>query len=193
MNNDRNLLLLHTQLPLDELWAQMKANYPRIANEAVVILIKFSTSYLCGLGFSILANMKTHEETRVLSRLPGVTPGLSNTYGCGCSHSLPSCLSSQLLRGPQCRWLDKMGTQMGVHGPYGFYISERGFDSAASGPLRSSVNLPQPTGKDSPGKLFLLLSRALRHSAKPRCNHLGRKPSLDDFHPLLPDNDTLST
>ena len=65
MGNDRNLKLLHMQLPLDEFWVQMKAKYPQVANKALVILIQFSTSYLCELGFSILANIKTNKRARL--------------------------------------------------------------------------------------------------------------------------------
>uniref|UniRef100_A0A0P4VZP1 Uncharacterized protein n=1 Tax=Scylla olivacea TaxID=85551 RepID=A0A0P4VZP1_SCYOL len=43
MRNDRNLKLLHMQLPLDEFWVQMKAQYPQVAKKALVILIQFST------------------------------------------------------------------------------------------------------------------------------------------------------
>ncbi|XP_042856188.1 protein FAM200A-like [Penaeus japonicus] len=65
MRNDRNLKLLHMQLPLDRFWVPMKAKYPQVAKKALVILIQFSTSYLCELGFSVLANIKTNKRARL--------------------------------------------------------------------------------------------------------------------------------
>ncbi|KAK8372109.1 hypothetical protein O3P69_016155, partial [Scylla paramamosain] len=35
MRNDRNLKLLHMQLPLNEFWVQMKAQYPQVAKKAL--------------------------------------------------------------------------------------------------------------------------------------------------------------
>ncbi|XP_063858051.1 protein FAM200A-like [Scylla paramamosain] len=56
MRNDRNLKLLHMQLPLNEFWVQMKAQYPQVAKKALVILIQFSTSYLF-VSSCILTNL----------------------------------------------------------------------------------------------------------------------------------------
>ena len=65
LRHDRDLKLLHMQLPLDEFWVQIKTKYPHVAKKALVMLIQFSTSYLCELGFSALANIKTNKRERL--------------------------------------------------------------------------------------------------------------------------------
>ncbi|XP_068232182.1 SCAN domain-containing protein 3-like [Palaemon carinicauda] len=45
LRHDRDLKLLHMQLPLDEFWVQIKTKYPHVAKKALVMLIQFSTSY----------------------------------------------------------------------------------------------------------------------------------------------------
>ncbi|XP_064105090.1 zinc finger BED domain-containing protein 5-like [Macrobrachium nipponense] len=65
MSNDRDLKLLHMQLPLDEFWVQTKTENAHVAKKALVTLIQFSTSYLCELGFSALANIKTNKRERL--------------------------------------------------------------------------------------------------------------------------------
>jgi hypothetical protein len=43
-----------------------KEEYPEIAVEAVNTLLHFSTTYLCELGFSALANIKNKKCERLL-------------------------------------------------------------------------------------------------------------------------------
>ncbi|XP_068224197.1 SCAN domain-containing protein 3-like, partial [Palaemon carinicauda] len=45
LRHDRDLKLLHKQLPLDKFWVQIKTKYPHVAKKALVMLIQFSTSY----------------------------------------------------------------------------------------------------------------------------------------------------
>ncbi|XP_068238353.1 protein FAM200A-like [Palaemon carinicauda] len=45
LRHDRDLMLLHMQLPFDEFWVQIKTKYPHVAKKALVMLIQFSTSY----------------------------------------------------------------------------------------------------------------------------------------------------
>ena len=65
LRHDRDLKLLHMQLPLDEFWVQIETKYPHVAKKALVMLIQFSTSYQCELGFSALANIKTNKRERL--------------------------------------------------------------------------------------------------------------------------------
>ncbi|XP_068228168.1 zinc finger BED domain-containing protein 5-like [Palaemon carinicauda] len=65
LRHDRDLNLLHMQLPTDEFWVQIKTKYPHVAKKALVMLIQFSTSYQCELGFSTLANIKTNKRERL--------------------------------------------------------------------------------------------------------------------------------
>ncbi|XP_068209295.1 protein FAM200A-like [Palaemon carinicauda] len=65
LRHDRDLKLLHMQLSLDEFWVQIMTKYPHVAKKALVMLIQFSTSYQCELGFSALANIKTNKRERL--------------------------------------------------------------------------------------------------------------------------------
>ncbi|XP_068237047.1 zinc finger BED domain-containing protein 5-like [Palaemon carinicauda] len=47
LRHDRDLKLLHMQLPLDEFWVQIKTKYSHAAKKPLVMLIQFSTSYQC--------------------------------------------------------------------------------------------------------------------------------------------------
>ncbi|XP_068229494.1 zinc finger BED domain-containing protein 5-like [Palaemon carinicauda] len=65
LRHDRDLKLLHMQLPFDEFWVQIKTKYPHVAKKALVMSIQFSTSYQSELGFSALANIKTNKRERL--------------------------------------------------------------------------------------------------------------------------------
>lgn len=65
IRNDRNLKLMHMQLPLDEFWIQIKNEYPQVPKQTLIILMQFSTSYLCELGFFVLTNIKTNKRERL--------------------------------------------------------------------------------------------------------------------------------
>ncbi|XP_068212526.1 zinc finger BED domain-containing protein 5-like [Palaemon carinicauda] len=65
LRHDRDLKLLHMQLPLDEFWVHIKTKYPHVAKKALVMLIQFSTSYQCELGFSAVANIKANKRERL--------------------------------------------------------------------------------------------------------------------------------
>lgn len=67
IQEDRTLRLKYNELPLIKFWIYAKTEYPVIANEAVNILLHFSTTYLCELGFSALTIIKNKKRERLLS------------------------------------------------------------------------------------------------------------------------------
>ena len=58
--------LLHREMPLDEFWIKIQNEYPNIGEKALVILLQFSTTYLCKTAFSVLTNLKTRKRERLL-------------------------------------------------------------------------------------------------------------------------------
>lgn len=53
------------QMGLEEFWASFLPIYPRVAKEALKVLIQFSSTYLCETGFSTLAIIKTKHRSRL--------------------------------------------------------------------------------------------------------------------------------
>ena len=51
LSSDRGLRMNHAELPLDAFWIYVMQEYPSIAKKAIKVLLQFSTSYLCELGF----------------------------------------------------------------------------------------------------------------------------------------------
>ena len=47
LTNDGNIKLLHREMPLDEFWMNIQIEYPKIGEKALLILLQFSTTYLC--------------------------------------------------------------------------------------------------------------------------------------------------
>ena len=65
VSSDRGLKIKHAGVPIDTFWIAVKEEYPSLAKKALTILMQFSTSYLCELGFSTLRNMKTKKQERL--------------------------------------------------------------------------------------------------------------------------------
>jgi len=61
-SSDRGLRMNHAELPLDAFWFFIMQEYPSIAKKAIKVLLQFSRSYVCELGFSILNNIKKRER-----------------------------------------------------------------------------------------------------------------------------------
>lgn len=55
-----------SQMDVAEFWISMKTEYPELSEKAVKILLPFSTSYLCELGFSALTEIKSKKRERLL-------------------------------------------------------------------------------------------------------------------------------
>ena len=57
-----NIKQLHREMPLAEFWIKIQNKYPNIGEKTLVILLQFSTTYLCETAFSVLTNLKTKKE-----------------------------------------------------------------------------------------------------------------------------------
>ena len=65
LRNDRTVKLKHAEIPLDLFWISTAKEYSQISTRALRILLQFSTSYLCELGFSALVNIKNKKRERL--------------------------------------------------------------------------------------------------------------------------------
>ncbi len=65
LSSDRGLKIKHVELPIDTFWISIREEYPSVAKKALSILMQFSTSYLCELGFSSLTNIKLKKRERL--------------------------------------------------------------------------------------------------------------------------------
>jgi hypothetical protein len=65
LSSDRNLKLKHAEMFLDAFWIMTEKEHPNIAKRALHILLQFSTSYLCELGFSTLTNIKYKKREKL--------------------------------------------------------------------------------------------------------------------------------
>ena len=65
-------------MPLDEFWITIQNKSPNIGENALVILLQFSTTYLCETAFSVLANLKTRKRERLLVVEEEMRVALSN-------------------------------------------------------------------------------------------------------------------
>ena len=63
---DRILRLKYSEITIDSFWISVQQEYPVTSDFAVSILLQFSTSYLCELGFLTLNNIKTKKRERLL-------------------------------------------------------------------------------------------------------------------------------
>ena len=63
---DRSLKIKFSEEPVEEFWISMKEQFSKISEKALIILLQFSTSYLCELGFSTLTNIKTKKREKLL-------------------------------------------------------------------------------------------------------------------------------
>ena len=66
ISNDRTFRIKHTKLHLDSFWILTTKEYPSISKKTLRILLQFSTSYLCELGFSTMTNIKRKKREKLL-------------------------------------------------------------------------------------------------------------------------------
>jgi hypothetical protein len=67
ISNDRSLKLKHGSSSLNTFWIEIAQEHPNIAKKAIIILLQFSTTYLCEFGFSALTTIKNNKRERLLS------------------------------------------------------------------------------------------------------------------------------
>ena len=67
ISTDGSLKIQYKELSLEKFWILIREEYQAIAKKALAILLQFSTSYLCELGFSTLTNIKCKKRTNLQS------------------------------------------------------------------------------------------------------------------------------
>lgn len=67
IRNDRTLRIKYSESSLESFWILIQKEYPNIGARALQVLVQFSTSYLCEVGFSTLVNIKTKKRERLKS------------------------------------------------------------------------------------------------------------------------------
>ncbi|XP_073328897.1 zinc finger BED domain-containing protein 5-like [Pagrus major] len=65
MTSDSTLRLRFTAHTLSEFWIGVEREYPLIGQRALYILLPFATSYLCEIGFSAVASLKTKYRSQL--------------------------------------------------------------------------------------------------------------------------------
>lgn len=65
MTSDSTLRLRFTSGTLSQFWLGVEREYPLIGQKAVGILLPFATSYLCEIGFSAVASLKTKYRSQL--------------------------------------------------------------------------------------------------------------------------------
>ena len=78
IRNDGNLKVMYKGMPLSEFWIKIRNRYSCIGDKAVTILLQFSTSYMCEIGFSILTSIKTKKRERLLEIEEEMRVAISN-------------------------------------------------------------------------------------------------------------------
>lgn len=65
LSSDRTLKIKFKEVGLENFWIFVQEEYPALSKKAINILLLFSTSYLCELGFSTLTNIKSTKRERL--------------------------------------------------------------------------------------------------------------------------------
>ena len=79
---DRTLQMKHNEMNIDNFWLIIRQEYQEISQQAVQILLPFSTAYLCESAFLSLSQTKTKHR----SQLKSVNPLRDNV-----THMLHDC------------------------------------------------------------------------------------------------------
>ena len=65
ISSDCGLKIKHVEVPIDTFWIAVKDKYPSLAKKALIVLMQFSTSYLCELAFLTLHNIKSKKQEQL--------------------------------------------------------------------------------------------------------------------------------
>jgi hypothetical protein len=82
ISTDRSLKIKFSEVSIEEFWISIKEKFSNISEKALIILLQFSTSYLCELGFSTLTNIKTKKREKILGLEEEMRVALSSIRPC---------------------------------------------------------------------------------------------------------------
>jgi len=82
LSTDRSLKIQFTEESLEDFWISVKEEYPKISEKALIILLPFSTSHLCELGFSTLTNIRNKKREKLLGVEEEMRVALSSICPC---------------------------------------------------------------------------------------------------------------
>ena len=87
MSCDSTLRLKFASQTLSEYWLGVEREYPLIGQKAVNILLPFATSYLCEMGFSTVAALKTkyRSQLNIEQELRVAVSSLKPRFGMMCT------------------------------------------------------------------------------------------------------------
>ncbi|KAL7643676.1 UNVERIFIED_CONTAM: hypothetical protein RMT77_005659 [Armadillidium vulgare] len=67
MSSDRGLKIKYSTVPIETFWISLQNEYHALAKKTLSVLLQFSTSYVCELGFSTLNSIKHKKRERLRS------------------------------------------------------------------------------------------------------------------------------
>lgn len=65
LTSDTSLRIRRRSSSLPSLWISVSKEYPHLSRECILLLIPFTTTYLCETGFSALTKLKSKERNRL--------------------------------------------------------------------------------------------------------------------------------
>ncbi|KAL4105228.1 hypothetical protein QTP88_020490 [Uroleucon formosanum] len=87
LTTDRTLKIKFSEITVEEFWISVQTEFKKNSEKAISILLQFSTSYLCELGFSTLTNIKTKKRERLTNieeemrvAISYIRPDIENIY-----------------------------------------------------------------------------------------------------------------
>ncbi|KOC62604.1 Zinc finger BED domain-containing protein 5 [Habropoda laboriosa] len=96
LSMDRTLKMKFSEITVEEFWISVETEFKTISKKAIKILLQFSTSYLCELGFSTLTNIKTKKRERLTNieeemrvAISHIRPDIENI--CKSHNRVPGC------------------------------------------------------------------------------------------------------
>ena len=65
LTSDTSLRIRMRSSPLSSFWISVSKEYPHLSKKSILLLIPFTTTYLCEAGFSTLTKLKSKERNRL--------------------------------------------------------------------------------------------------------------------------------
>lgn len=77
LSSDQTLKKRHECMTLSSFWVSISSEYPVLSKASILLLIPFTTTYKCEVGFSVLTKIKTKYRNR-LNAAPDMRVALSS-------------------------------------------------------------------------------------------------------------------